>query len=225
MTMPPPGRRATGRRDEVLQLLRESDHPLGIAEIADRLGIHANTARFHLDTLLSNGRVERSRAAAGTLGRPAQLFQAVRGMDPTGPRNYQLLAQVLVAALASEADPSRRAAEAGRAWGHLLATAATGAARRGEQVSTAESVGWLTTMLDELGFAAGKPQGGDRSRIDVRSCPFLELAVDHAEVVCPVHLGLMQGAMTSWDSNVTVDRLDAFVEPDVCVVHLSGRGA
>jgi len=55
----------------------------------------------------------------------------------------------------------------------------------------------------------------------LRHCPFLELAETSAQVVCPVHLGLMQGAMDAWGAPVDVDRLDAFVEPDLCLAHLT----
>ena len=44
-------------------------------------------------------------------------------------------------------------------------------------------------------------------------------------IVCPIHLGFMQGALKTWAAPVTVDRLDAFVEPDLCVAHLTGVGA
>lgn len=223
MTTPPQAQPPAGRRDEVLQLLRDARVPVGIAEIAERLGIHANTARFHLDTLVGNGQVERTTAGAGTPGRPPQLFQTARGMDPMGPRNYRMLAEVLVASLAGEPDPAHRSVEAGRAWGRLHASTFADTAEGGEQVGATESIGRLTTMLNELGFAPDLSEGGDSSQIGLRNCPFLDLAVDRADVVCPVHLGLMQGAMASWGSTVTVDRLDAFVEPDRCVAHLGQR--
>jgi len=31
--------------------------------------------------------------------------------------------------------------------------------------------------------------------------------------------------MDAWHSTITVDRLDAFVEPDLCLAHLTGAGA
>ena len=36
-----------------------------------------------------------------------------------------------------------------------------------------------------------------------------------------MHLGLMQGALTAMRAPITVDRLDPFVEPDLCVAHLA----
>ena len=47
------------RREEVLEVLRSAVGPLGIAEIAERLGVHPNTVRFHLNALTRAGRVER----------------------------------------------------------------------------------------------------------------------------------------------------------------------
>ena len=46
-------------RDDVLAALRGATSALTIAAIADQLGVHPNTVRFHLDTLVSEGRVER----------------------------------------------------------------------------------------------------------------------------------------------------------------------
>jgi predicted ArsR family transcriptional regulator len=52
-----------------------------------------------------------------------------------------------------------------------------------------------------------------------------ELAESQKAVVCPVHLGLMRGALETWEAPVTVDRLDAFVEPDPCLVQLTRQAA
>lgn len=218
MTTPERGQRTAGRRAEVLALLRDATAPLGIADIADRLGVHANTVRFHLETLVANGQVERTTAERGTLGRPPQLFRPVRGMDPMGPRHYRLLAEVLVTRLSDEPDPGRQATEAGREWGRLQAAETAG-------TTDGDPVEHLMGMLDELGFAPERSADGDLPPIRLRHCPFLELAVSRPEVVCPVHLGLMEGAMDSWDSPVTVDRLEAFAEPDVCLAHLAAARA
>lgn len=224
MTKQPGSQQSVGRRQRVLHLLREAQQPLGIAEIANRLGIHANTVRFHLDTLVEHGQVERSSAAAGNPGRPPQLFAAVRAMDPTGPRHYQVLAEALATTLEGDPSPRARSLDAGRQWGRGHASALADVRETSDPPEAAEAVEHLVVLLDDLDFAPEQPLG-DHSQIGLRRCPFLELAVDHSEVVCPIHLGLMQGAMESWGSPVTVERLDAFVEPDLCVAHLKTIGA
>ena len=94
-----------GRRGDVVALLRHSPSPMGPAEIAQRLGVHPNTIRFHLDHLVETGRVERVPVPPAGRGRPKLAFRLRRGMDPAGPRNYRLLAQVLAASLGTEPTP------------------------------------------------------------------------------------------------------------------------
>ncbi|WP_193517671.1 helix-turn-helix transcriptional regulator [Nocardiopsis kunsanensis] len=196
----------------MLRLLRGAERPLGIAEIAERLGVHANTVRFHLEALAANGRVEHTTSGRGAPGRPARLYRPVPGMDPTGPRSYRVLAEALAAGLAGEPDPGRRAIEAGRSWGRSRAAADTS--------GSAEPVSALMNLLDELGFAPELLPDGEGQQIGVHHCPFLELATERPDVVCPLHLGLMQGAMEAWGSSTAVERVEAFVEPDLCATHL-----
>lgn len=201
------------RRDEILVLLRDHEAPMSIAEIAGALGTHVNTVRFHLDTLVENGRVEQVAPERRGPGRPPQLFAAVRAMDPTGPRHYRMLAEVLAAGLASEKSPRRRAVEAGRAWG------------RGVVPGKGRPVAQLVDVLDDLDFAPQLLEGEDLPVIGLRHCPFLELVDDRADVVCPVHLGLMRGVLEALDADVTVERLVPFAQPDLCTAHLAAVGS
>ena len=189
-----------------------------IAEIAERIDVHANTVRFHLETLVANGQVEHLTTDRGAPGRPARRYRPVPGMDPRGPRHYRALAEALIESLAATPDVRSRAIEAGRSWGRRQAPEIATTAR------PSDSVALLMRMLDELDFAPERPLTDPRS-IGLRNCPFLELARDRREVVCSLHLGLMQGAMEAWGSPVTVDRLDAFVEPDLCAAHLTSAEA
>ena len=83
----------------------------------------------------------------------------------------------------------------------------------------------LVDMLDELGFAPQRRVVGGRQQVALRHCPFLELAEGRSAVVCPIHLGLMQGALEAWDAPITVNRLDPFVEPDLCLAHITAASA
>jgi predicted ArsR family transcriptional regulator len=53
-----------------------------------------------------------------------------------------------------------------------------------------------------------------------RPAPFLELAEGYDQVVCAIHLGLMQGALTGLGAPVTATRLEPFAEPGACLAHL-----
>ncbi|MFF7941519.1 helix-turn-helix transcriptional regulator [Nocardia gamkensis] len=206
-----------GRRGEVLAVLRGSPDALSIVDIATHLRLHPNTVRFHLEALVEAGQAERVELPRTSPGRPPQMFRAHTGMDPAGPRNYRLLADILTAQLATDPDPAARAAEAGRAWGHRIADDMPAPPPSAEQ-----AVGELVRVLDEVGFdPAPDPDASGGTRIRLRHCPFLDLATTRAKVVCPIHLGLMQGVLEGRDAPVAVDRLEPFAAPDLCLAHLT----
>ena len=206
-------KRRVGRRSGVLRVLRAANAPMSIIAIADVLDVHPNTVRFHLDTLVGTGRVEQVAADHKGPGRPAMMFQSTRRMDPGGPRRYRVLAEILAAGLADDEDAEAKAQAAGRAWGRQL--------KPPPQILDAEeSIEHLVDLLDDFGFA---PERGGHQQVRLRHCPFLELVETQKAVICPIHLGIMQGALETWEAPVTVDKLEAFVEPDLCLAHLGLR--
>lgn len=211
-----------GRRRAVLRTLRASTAPMSIIDIADVLGVHPNTVRFHLDSLVGDGQVEQVEPGRKGPGRPPLMFQAVRQMDRGGTRHYKLLAEILSLGLAADDDPTAKALAAGRAWGRK---ADSGAGAEEPVASVEESIERLVDVLDELGFAPELRTSDGEKQVGLRHCPFLELAETGSNVVCPVHLGLMQGALETWSAPVTVDRLEPFAEPDLCLAHLKLVGA
>ncbi|WP_334591354.1 hypothetical protein [Streptomyces sp. B21-083] len=87
-----------------------------------------------------------------------------------------------------------------------------------------ESTDRLVALLDDLGFSP-EPEHADHSddpaRIRLRHCPFLELAQEYGQLVCSVHLGLMQGALAELRAPIEAARLEPFAEPDSCLAHLA----
>ena len=222
--MTPSAGEATGRRRrEVLRLLRSSPDPMSIVAIADRLGVHPNTVRFHLDTLVADSQVEQVEQRRKGPGRPPLMLRAVRQMDRGGTRNYRILAEILITALAAERNPRAKAVAAGRAWARELDSGLE--SLPAGVVGAEEAIDKLVAALDELGFAPERRNSNGEQQVGLRHCPFLELAETGASVVCPIHLGLMQGALETWAAPVSVDRLDVFVEPDLCLAHITPVGA
>ncbi|WP_072687558.1 helix-turn-helix transcriptional regulator [Rhodococcus marinonascens] len=208
----------SGRRDEVLAVLRSAAGPLSIVEAADLIGVHPNTVRFHLDVLIDAGQIEQLPVAPAGRGRPPLRFRVRPGMDPTGRRNYLLLAEILTGDLAAHRDGRTRAIEAGRAWGRGILGSPT-------RPTGTDAITTLTALLADLGFSPEARSTADGRQIGLHHCPFLDLVGTRADIICPLHLGLMQGAMATLESPVTVQRLEPFVEPDLCLAHLSPDSA
>lgn len=145
----------------------------------------------------ASGRRERSlaRAAAAT------------------PGGYRELARVLANAVLRLG--GRATAEAaGEAWGEALAGA------RARRTSGRRAVRRLVALLDRTGFAP-EPTSRPDAPIRLRRCPFADLAREGREVVCAVHLGMLRGALRRMAASVEATGLEPFVEPDLCLVHLT----
>lgn len=217
----------SSRRDEVLKMLRESPEPRTIVDLAEELGVHPNTVRFHLETLTAMGRVERIVGATGGLGRPPVKYLATAGMNPEGPTNYRFLATVLTSQFAyTSQDPADDARRLGHDWSQALVPPTRPSAKSTQKPATPRgtAVRQVVSVLADLGFAP-EPVGPRSAQIRLRHCPFLDLVPENSEVICSLHLGLMQGAFAALNGPVTVDRLDPFVEPDLCVARLAPVGA
>ncbi|HEY7858689.1 MAG TPA: helix-turn-helix domain-containing protein [Candidatus Nanopelagicales bacterium] len=207
---------AGASRAAVLDVLRRSPTPLGVAAVAGAVGLHTNTVRSHLDLLVESGHVVRGFAPRTRPGRPAAVYEATAA--PDDGRNYQLLAEVLAGYLIStSARPAEAAAAAGRQW------AGTGSRTTdGGPVPSpppGDGVAQVLRMLADTGFAPELTPDGRSIRL--HHCPFRELAQAYPQVVCSAHLGIMQGALAELGVPVEATRLLPFVEDDLCVASLS----
>jgi predicted ArsR family transcriptional regulator len=207
-------------RTDVLDMLRAADGPLGVREIASRMGLHQNTARFHLEALVEAGLAVRETEVRETPGRPRIGYRAVAD-GPGGRRRYRLLAEMLTTLIsATMPEPGKAAEEAGREWGGYLAEQPPPYQR----LTAQEAIAKLAAIMTELGFAPqAQPSEDEGYRLCLRQCPFREVAQHHQGVVCALHLGLMRGALDRMRAPVTADRLEPFVEPSLCVARLAVR--
>ena len=207
-------------RAHVLDLLRAAGSPAGVRDIADQAGLHPNTARFHLDALVDAGLAARAPKERTTPGRPSMAYRAVAGGETMGRRRYRLLAEMLTSLIAGMLPkPGEAAGEAGREWGRYL----TEPPPPYQRLDAGEAVERLTATMAEIGFAPEAVTDGTQYQLRLRQCPFREVAENHQDVVCQLHLGLMQGALAQMRAPVTADRLQPFAEPSLCIAYLATR--
>ena len=207
-------------RAHVLDLLRAAGSPAGVRDIADQAGLHPNTARFHLDALVDAGLAARAPKERTTPGRPSMAYRAVAGGETMGRRRYRLLAEMLTSLIAGMLPkPGEAAGEAGREWGRYL----TEPPPPYQRLDAGEAVERLTATLAEIGFAPEAVTDGTQYQLRLRQCPFREVAENHQDVVCQLHLGLMRGALAQMRAPVTADRLQPFAEPSLCIAYLATR--
>ena len=203
------------------QILAElaDDGPLDTRELAARVGLHVNTVRVHLTALIDAGLVEAETAAPQGRGRPRLTYKMTITAPDDGGRRYRLLAEMLTTLVARFGghDATAHLEEIGAAWGRHLVEAPPPFAAASER----EAVERLVSLLAEIGFQPELEQAPHSGRILMQPCPFLELARRHEDVVCPIHLGLMRGALAELGAKTTATKLEPFVRPELCVAHLA----
>jgi predicted ArsR family transcriptional regulator len=205
-------RSTMGTRARLEAALRAAPEGLDAEELAERLGVHANTVRWHMGALARADAVSSTPRPHVGRGRPRIVYQATG--DPEGTRDeYRLLAAVLSATLAAQTDGAAACEAAGREWGRYLVPRRLPLARP----SDAEACATVTELLAEQGFRPVVADGAVR----MRRCPFHELAESRPQVVCAVHRGLIDGALDEIGSGLRVSKLDVFVDPALCIARLT----
>lgn len=225
-------------RVAILEVLRAGTAAQDVQNIAAQVGLHTNTVRTHLDQLVEAGLVDSSVEVRTTPGRPRVLFRASAAAPAAEADSYKLLAGILASTIDAGAPvrgasaPRTAAAEAGRRWGRA-AIGSDGPAN--VSVDAEHGVERIVALLDEVGFAPrisersatgsasqhGDGPGVHSTVIELHRCPFRDVALEHSDVVCGVHLGLMQGALEQMGAPSASIRLEPFVRPGLCLAHVS----
>jgi predicted ArsR family transcriptional regulator len=191
------------QRQAILAALRSAREGLDTNQLAELVDLHPNTIRWHLGVLTDAGLVQAIPERRHGRGRPSVVHRLTGDGTARGRDEYRLLATMLTDVVAADGNGEARAYEAGVRWGRHL--------QQGDPGSS------LADLLDQEGFAA--EQHGDA--IEMRRCPFYALAESSPQVICTLHHGIIDGALEEAGSGETVDRLDPFVEPGLCIAHLS----
>lgn len=201
-------------RARVLAQLQDVGAALAASELGDRLGLHPNSVRFHLDALVQEGLVVREREPRTTPGRPRVRYAANPAAPPVARRSYRQLSEMLAAFMHEELpDPGAAAERVGRGWSSALPVP--------DQPDEDAALATLVTALDEIGFDSHVVDTPESFRVEVTHCPFLEVAERHDPVVCSIHLGLMRGVLDRMEAPIAVRDLQPLVEPSRCLAHLS----
>jgi predicted ArsR family transcriptional regulator len=205
-------------RVKILELLRGTSAPLDATQLAEAVGLHANTVRSHLRILEDAGLVSAKPEERHRPGRPRLVYSATpEGITHEERAGYRLLAEILASHLASTAQDSDAQAEhAGQAWGRYL----VGRRPPFSSGSPEEDVQAVVEILEQFGFAPEVEADDQGMTLRMQHCPFGEVADHYRKVVCSVHLGLMQGALEQLGAHLEADRLEPFVQPGVCAAHL-----
>jgi predicted ArsR family transcriptional regulator len=201
-------------RARLFELLGELGRPVGTVELAERLNLHPNGVRVHLDRLERAGLVARARAPRAR-GRPRDAWTIASDARPGGraPHAYAELARWLARAMRSGPSGLRGVEATGRKIGSDLAPPD---GPLGEDA--------LQGTLTALGFQPKvQLRKGNRLTFRLGNCPYRDAVRENQPVVCALHRGITRGLLDVLDPQA---KLAGFVprDPDKagCLIELSG---
>lgn len=210
-------------RVEILRVLHEQGES-SLAEICRGVGLHANTAREHLDRLVDARLVARRPEHSGSRGRPRMLYRALDGAAH-GSLPEQLwahLVRLLATGFGLELeDPAHAAREAGRGW--TLEVLRSRPEPPEDRPAAERQLETLLALLEELGM---RPEldGGPPLTVRVRRCPWSEVVQAREEVVCAVHRGVVEGVLERTEGPLELVEAGRRDPRTGCVLLLAQRG-
>ena len=196
--------------------LSQAGCSLTVQDLTKALGLHPNTVRPHLDRLREAGLVVVDTDPRGGVGRPQHRFSVV----PTSPRDASGAAPValmgtLLACLAERLGADDAQAYAvGREHGRVAFLS------RGVSADPLQS---LVEELDDNGFAPLVERTcDDGAVIAITHCPLRPLVNEHAELVCALHRGIVEGFVDT-SGTLDVDEFRTLTTSGTCQVAVSAR--
>jgi predicted ArsR family transcriptional regulator len=184
-------------------------------ELAERLGLHPNGVRAHLERLHEAGLVARERERRPR-GRPRDTWSIRPDANPGGdpPTAYAQLGRWLVRAMTGGRTRVRDVESTGREIGRQLAP----------QSGTTSPERQMYEVLVALGFQPRRELGPDAHlTYCLGNCPYREAVRERQAVVCGLHRGMTRGLLDAIDPKT---ELAAFVPKDPyaagCLIELRG---
>lgn len=201
-------------RARLFELLGELKRPAGTVELAQRLQMHANGVRIHLERMEQAGLVQRAQVRRQR-GRPPDAWRIAPGAQPggTAPRAYQDLGRWLARAFRAGARGAKGLEATGRQIGRELAP-----------VDTPAGPEAFETSLTALGFQpAVQGSDADRTTFCLGNCPYRDAVNENQPAICALHKGITRGLL---DALAPDARLIAFIprDPDQagCTIEIRG---
>ena len=202
-------------RAQLFALLGDLRRPVGTDELAQRLDLHPNGIRQHLERLEADGLVLRARERQAR-GRPRDAWSISPDAQPGGdpPTAYADLGRWLVRAISAGGTRVRDVEATGRQIGRELAPQANGGPAEAR----------IYGVLVAMGFQPRRRlDAGGTLTYCLDNCPYRDAVRERQSVVCGLHRGITRGLLDGVDPKT---RLSAFIpkDPDAAGCEITLRG-
>jgi predicted ArsR family transcriptional regulator len=188
--------------------------PVSVREMSRRLQLHPNTLRPHLRRLEEAGLVASETSRAAAVGRPQTLYSIRETRDAQPAGDYRLLAEMLCGLVRSRRQLDQ-ARELARQWGAWMVV--QDSPKPGSRPATRRNLAVLQEAMARAGFDPRFRRDAEGGvEVTMRDCPFRDLADEYRELVCTMHLGLVEGMTEGLKPSLEVREFHPFAERGLC---------
>ncbi|MDL5351350.1 ArsR family transcriptional regulator [Microbacterium sp. zg-YB36] len=189
-------------RVEILHRIQENPQRT-VTDLVGATKLHANTVREHLHRLLDDGYIVSQVEHRTTRGRPRVLYSAADGAGSSSAVQQRKV---------------KEAAHRGDLMRRVLPSELP-------PELTTEALHQVDALVENLVDAGFDPIVDESDlTIDLTPCAHAEVQAAHRQVLCSVHLSLMQSVIAQAGGPLTVDGMRSSCDPRDCIVQLSARG-
>lgn len=184
-------------RVEILHLVQDRPRRT-VSELVSATTLHPNTIREHLQRLMDEGYVFSETEHRTTRGRPRVLYSA-----SDGEQSCSMI--------------QRRKARAAAERGDLMRRVLPGET---PELRT-DALHQIDALVEDLIDSGFDPLVDERElTIDLTPCQHASAQAEHREVLCSVHLGIMQSVLNAAGGPLSVDGMRSSCDPTQCIVQL-----
>jgi predicted ArsR family transcriptional regulator len=213
-TIDPADALAQPTRAQLFRMLGELGRAATTVELAERLDLHPNGVRAHLDRLERDGLVVRA-SEPRPRGRPRDRWTIAPGARPGGQpaRGYHDLARWLSRAITSGRSSLRAIETTGRAIGRELAATDAPTATDG-----------LISSLAALGFEPALTTHSDATvTVCLENCPYRDAVLENQAAICTLHRGVTRGLLDILDPGARLVNFEPHNPHDAgCLIQIAG---
>jgi predicted ArsR family transcriptional regulator len=191
-------------REVVLRTIKAHSRAT-VDDLAEAAGVSPMTVRHHLNGLLADGLIQTERVRR-KIGRPHHVYSLSSAGHELFPQKYYSLSNRLLAELKSHFPPEI----VNTLFENVVTRILSERSGEFEHLSFEERLDYLTQLLADEGFMAHWEKVGDNYEIIEHSCPFFNIAQEHAEI-CTLDNTLIEAIMET-----PVSRHNCMLNGDSC---------
>jgi len=211
-------------RLDILKLLYRK--PMGVEEIAEKLGLQPITIRHHLQSLVEAGFIEAYEERAGSVGRPKIYYKMVREPPLVGypKRRYLILNNFIINTLRyvlGEDQAKKILKKAGAEMGENTAKRLESEHEVKEWSIKAYEAFFVKSYLEKMGAEPEIVEVGDKKIVyRLHNCLFFEMAIKMPEIMCDtLHESFHEGLVKTMNKNMKISRLTCMSKGDPYCEH------